>query len=60
MLIAAHDLELILEICGRVILIDNGRVVADGTPREIMGNDELMEAHGQEKPHSLVPHARPH
>ncbi|MEA1959410.1 MAG: ABC transporter ATP-binding protein [Chloroflexota bacterium] len=60
MLIAAHDLELILEVCGRVILIDNGRVVADGTPREIMGNDELMEAHGQEKPHSLVPHAKPH
>jgi cobalt/nickel transport system ATP-binding protein len=60
MLIAAHDLELILEVCTRVLLLDNGKVVADGAPREIMGNDELMEAHGQEKPHSLVPHIRPH
>jgi len=27
---------------------------------EIMGDDKLMEAHGQEKPHSLVPHPVPH
>ena len=60
MLIAAHDLELILEVCNRVILVDNGSVIADGAPREIMGNNELMEAHGQEKPHSLIPHAKPH
>jgi cobalt/nickel transport system ATP-binding protein len=60
MLIAAHDLELILEVCNRIVLLDKGKVVADGVPREIMGNDELMEAHGQEKPHSLVPHIRPH
>ncbi|MFA5367324.1 MAG: ABC transporter ATP-binding protein [Dehalococcoidia bacterium] len=60
MLIAAHDLELILEVCNRVVLLDKGKVVADGAPREIMGNAELMEAHGQEKPHSLVPHVRPH
>ncbi|UCC59504.1 MAG: ABC transporter ATP-binding protein [Dehalococcoidia bacterium] len=59
-LIASHDLELILEVCDRVVLIDNGHIVADGNPRDIMGNDQLMEAHGQEKPHSLVPHKEPH
>lgn len=59
-LIASHDLELILEVCNRVLLIDNGRIMADGNPIEIMGDDELMEAHGQEKPHSLVPHSIPH
>lgn len=59
-LIASHDLELILEVCSRVLLIDEGRVIADGDPIEIMGDDELMEAHGQEKPHSLVPHPVPH
>jgi len=42
------------------VLIDRGRIVADGNPREIMGNDRLMEAHGQEKPHSLIPHQMPH
>jgi cobalt/nickel transport system ATP-binding protein len=59
-LVASHDLELVLEVCERVILIDEGRIVADGDPREIMGNEQLMEAHGQEKPHSLIPHQIPH
>jgi len=59
-LIASHDLELVLEVCNRVLLIDEGRIIADGDPIEIMGDDKLMEAHGQEKPHSLVPHSMPH
>jgi len=59
-LIASHDLELILELCDRVILIDEGRIVADGKPQKVMGDEALMEAHGLERPHSLVPHAVPH
>jgi cobalt/nickel transport system ATP-binding protein len=59
-LVASHDLELVLEVCERVILIDEGRIFADGEPREIMGDKQLMEAHGQEKPHSLIPHRVPH
>ena len=59
-LIASHDLELILEVCDRVILMDEGRIVANGNPREMMCDVELMETHGLEKPHSLVPHAEPH
>lgn len=55
-LIASHDLELILEICHRVVLMDDGYIIADGNPRQIMGDEKLMEAHGQEKPHSLLPH----
>jgi len=60
LLIASHDLELVLEVCDRVILLDEGRIIADGDPRQIMGNQELMEAHGLEKPHSLIPHILPH
>ena len=56
LLVASHDLELILEVCDRVILLDEGLIVADGAPREIMGDAALMEAHGLERPHSLVPH----
>ncbi len=59
LLISSHDLELVLEVSGRVVLIDEGRVVADGDPPEVMGRAELMEAHGLERPHSLTPHARP-
>lgn len=56
LVIASHDLEFLLEVCDRVILIDNGQVVADGDVRAIMGNQALMTAHGLEKPHSLTPH----
>lgn len=59
-LIASHDMELILEVCSRVILMDQGVIIADAAPLEIMGNEDLMTAHGQEKPHSLVPHQIPH
>ncbi len=60
MLIASHDLEFILEVCNRVILMDEGKIIADGDPKEIMSNEELMETHGLEKPHSLTFHASPH
>jgi cobalt/nickel transport system ATP-binding protein len=56
-LISSHDLELVLEVCDRVVLMDDGKVVADGEPRSIMSDEELMDRHGLEKPHSLVPHA---
>jgi cobalt/nickel transport system ATP-binding protein len=59
-LIASHDLELILETCTRVLLMDGGQIVADGVPAEIMSDEVLMATHGQEKPHSLVPHQVAH
>ena len=59
-LISAHDLEFILEVCDRVLLIDDGQVIADGNPQEVMGDQDLMEGHGLEKPHSLIPHVEPH
>lgn len=55
-LVSTHDLEVILEVCDRVILLDDGRIIADGNPREVMADQQLMEAHGLEKPHSLVSH----
>lgn len=57
--LASHDLEMILEVCERVVLLDEGRIIADGDPNRIMADAALMEAHGLEKPHSLVPHPHP-
>jgi cobalt/nickel transport system ATP-binding protein len=53
-LIATHDLEMVLEICPRAILLDQGRVVGDGPSRAILGNAELVESHGLELPLSLT------
>lgn len=54
--IASHDLELLLETCDRAILLDAGRIVADRPIRAVMEDAALMAAHGQEVPHSLTPH----
>lgn len=53
MLIASHDLEFILEVCSRVILLDRTALMADGIPREVMNDAQLMETHGLERPYSL-------
>ncbi len=55
-LISSHDLEFLLEVCDRVLLLDHGQIIADGPPREVMSDTALMEAHGLECPHSLTPH----
>jgi cobalt/nickel transport system ATP-binding protein len=52
-LIATHDLEMVLELCSRTVLLDGGRVVADGPSRHILGDLALIEAHGLEQPLSL-------
>ncbi len=56
-IIASHDLEFLLEVCDRVILLDEGRLIADGPARSVMNDEALMQAHGLERPHSLTPHA---
>lgn len=58
-IIASHDLELIVDLCSRVYLLDGGEVVAAGPTLEVLSNETLMLAHGLEKPHSLQ-HRHPH
>ncbi len=52
-LIATHDLEMALELCNRAVILDGGRVVANGLTRNILGDPNLLEAHGLEMPLSL-------
>jgi len=60
LLLASHDLEMVLELCPRVVLIDQGRICADGPAATVLGDAALMAAHGQEVPHSLTAHHAPH
>ncbi len=58
-LVITHDLELVVELCARVIVLDEGRVVADGATAEVLSDEALMSAHGLEKPH-ILRHRHPH
>jgi len=58
-LIATHDLEFVVEICPRAIVIDRGRIVADGPTLELLDDEPLMLAHGLERPH-ILRHRHPH
>ncbi|HWX22448.1 MAG TPA: ABC transporter ATP-binding protein [Candidatus Binatia bacterium] len=58
-IIATHDLELVVDLCSRVLILDEGKLVAEGQTVPLLSNETLMLAHGLEKPHSLL-HRHPH
>lgn len=58
-IIASHDLELVVEICPRIILLDGGMVVADGPTEQLLSDESLMLRHGLECPH-ILRHRHPH
>lgn len=49
MLVSTHDMALVMELFPRTIIMDEGRIVADGLTSEILNNEELLNAHGLEK-----------
>lgn len=58
-LIATHDLELAVELCARTIILDHGQIIADGRTVELLADEQLMLAHGLERPH-ILHHRHPH
>jgi cobalt/nickel transport system ATP-binding protein len=57
--IATHDLELVVRLCARTVVLDAGAIVADGPTRQLLSDEPLMVRHGLEKPHILL-HQHPH
>jgi cobalt/nickel transport system ATP-binding protein len=49
-IIATHDLDMVIELCTRVIVLDEGKVRADGPPDVVLGDRGLMDRHGLEVP----------
>jgi cobalt transport protein ATP-binding subunit len=58
-LIATHDLELVVELCARTIVLDRGKIVAEGATVELLNDEALMLTHGLERPH-ILRHIHPH
>ena len=50
MLISTHDMRMVCELTPRMIVMDEGRIVADGATELLMEDTRLLEAHGLERP----------
>ncbi len=48
MLVATHDMRLAASLCHRVLVMDEGEIVADGPAAHLLHDAALMEAHGLE------------
>lgn len=50
MLVSTHDLRMVHELFPRMVVMDEGCIVADGPTETILENVELLEDHGLEQP----------
>jgi cobalt/nickel transport system ATP-binding protein len=57
MLVTTHDLPLAAELCERAVILAEGRVVADGDCRDVLGDELLLAAHDLELPAGFDLHA---
>lgn len=52
-LIATHDMEMVLDLCDRTIVMKDGKIVADGSTQHVFGDLALLEDCGLEQPAEL-------
>ena len=50
MLVSSHDMLFVEELFPRMLILDEGRLVTDGKTSELMRDDQLLAAHGLERP----------
>lgn len=49
-ILATHDLDLVLDVCTRVLILNQGQIVADGEVNTILRDQKLLEHNGLELP----------
>lgn len=40
-----HDMGVVMDICDRIVVLDFGKVIAEGTPEQIKNNQEVIKAY---------------
>lgn len=45
MLLVEHDMRTVMGVSDRVICLNQGRIIADGSPREIQSHPEVVRAY---------------
>ncbi len=53
-IVVTHDLPLALELCPRSVVLDGGRIAADGPTAALLANRDLMAAHRLELPYAMI------
>jgi cobalt/nickel transport system ATP-binding protein len=54
-LMVTHDLPYALELCPRAVILNGGRIVADGPTRELLTDTDLMAQNRLELPFGFRP-----
>lgn len=58
LVVATHDLDFVLDLCDRVLVLESGKVQADGKTERILSDPLIMDRHGLEVPWRLRPVTR--
>jgi len=51
--IASHDLDMVLDLCERTIILNKGQLIADGLTKKLLNDGKLLNQNHLEKPLSL-------
>ena len=53
-IIATHDLDMAVECCSKVVLMNDGLIITQGDTKKILSNKKLLEQHNLEIPTSIL------
>jgi ABC-type branched-subunit amino acid transport system ATPase component len=45
MLLVEHNMDVIMDLCSRIIVLDHGEKIADGPPQQVQVNDRVIDAY---------------
>ncbi|MFB0521182.1 MAG: ATP-binding cassette domain-containing protein, partial [Desulfatiglandales bacterium] len=44
-IIIEHDMKVVMNLCERLVVLDYGQKIAEGEPKEIQNNDQVLKAY---------------